>query len=618
MLAAFGPDAVRAVARRALAAEALFGTPQDVEWAWVDGSCRLLQARPITATDRGSERERIRREEILRLEGVAGDRLAVWTDFSMADMLPAPTPMAVEFFHRAVRHDGGVGRAFRRSGFLYARNREATRFVEEVCGRCYMDLGRFLRAVIPELPVDLDPRVYERDAGVDLDLGALPVRFDGRRPWRIFLLPLTLARAAIWIPLRFLAMRRTLHRRFRHEALPTLQEEAAQERAVDLGALTGEELADRLSRLVERLTDELFTWHQLSDVAALGTRTLLMTALHALYGSRAGEVEAELTTALDGNFNTDTNLDLARVAAGELEMEEFLDRYGQRGFPDWDPGAARWREDASRVERMVALVAESGTDPLAAQRQRRELRRQAEQRLDRDLRRHVWLWPLRRRVLGELARFQRYSPLREATQGACYLWVELIRRVLLEGGRRLGAGDVLTWLTVEQAVEAIRGGRAENGDVGRHWVDRARATRRRQALARTIPLPHALRSDDLEAIGRPPPIDPEARELRGTLVCGGTVRGRARVVAALDEAADLEPGEILITRSTDPAWTPLFMVAGGLVLEQGGTLSHGAIVARELGLPAVVNVDGATGIVRSGDRVLLDADRGVLVILDRD
>ena len=94
----------------------------------------------------------------------------------------------------------------------------------------------------------------------------------------------------------------------------------------------------------------------------------------------------------------------------------------------------------------------------------------------------------------------------------------------------------------------------------------------------------------------------------------GVVRGRARVVTGLQEAQDLEPGEILVARHTDPAWTPLFLVAGGLVLEQGGMLSHGAIVAREHGLPAVINVPHVTRQVRTGEELTLDAAAGRVIL----
>jgi pyruvate,water dikinase len=107
----------------------------------------------------------------------------------------------------------------------------------------------------------------------------------------------------------------------------------------------------------------------------------------------------------------------------------------------------------------------------------------------------------------------------------------------------------------------------------------------------------------------------EGSTLRGVGASSGRARGTARVV--LDPATDrLEPGEILVARSTDPGWTALFAIAGALVIERGGILSHGAIVAREFGVPAVVGVEGITRRLRGGEELLVDGDTGEVVIVE--
>jgi pyruvate,water dikinase len=105
------------------------------------------------------------------------------------------------------------------------------------------------------------------------------------------------------------------------------------------------------------------------------------------------------------------------------------------------------------------------------------------------------------------------------------------------------------------------------------------------------------------------------RRMRGRGISRGIARGPARVAHRLQDAHALRPGEILVTRATDPGWTPLFRTAAGLVLEQGGMLSHGAVVAREYGLPGVVNVVNATRRIETGQVLTIDGARG-LVILD--
>ena len=126
-------------------------------------------------------------------------------------------------------------------------------------------------------------------------------------------------------------------------------------------------------------------------------------------------------------------------------------------------------------------------------------------------------------------------------------------------------------------------------------------------------VPRVLLSDgtEPEAEQRPSP-DAVVSALRGTPASSGTVTGVARVV--LDpSSARLEPGEILVAPSTDPGWTPLFLTAGGLVMEMGGANSHGAVVAREYGIPAVVGVPGATDLLRSpATRITVDGAAGTV------
>ena len=94
----------------------------------------------------------------------------------------------------------------------------------------------------------------------------------------------------------------------------------------------------------------------------------------------------------------------------------------------------------------------------------------------------------------------------------------------------------------------------------------------------------------------------------------GTVEGRARVIRTMAEA-DIEPGDILVTTGTDPSWSPLFVSIAGLVTEVGGLMTHGAVIAREYGLPAVVGVERATQLIRDGQRIRVDATGGVIELL---
>lgn len=142
------------------------------------------------------------------------------------------------------------------------------------------------------------------------------------------------------------------------------------------------------------------------------------------------------------------------------------------------------------------------------------------------------------------------------------------------------------------------------------------AVGRRQALTwqETLHFPEVC-------VGRPQPVpvsagDPEDGVVVGKPVSGGRVEGPVRVVRSLEEAEGLRPGEILVAPITDVGWTPYFAVIAGLVTDVGSAVSHGAVVAREYGLPAVLNTGHATSVLRTGERVLLDGDRGTVERLD--
>ena len=138
------------------------------------------------------------------------------------------------------------------------------------------------------------------------------------------------------------------------------------------------------------------------------------------------------------------------------------------------------------------------------------------------------------------------------------------------------------------------------------WSGERRAAYEQELRRRHIP--RILLSDgtEPEAVGRSAAA---AGDLAGSPASAGSVTGTARVV--LDPVgAHLEPGEILVAPSTDPGWTPLFLTAGGLVMEMGGSNSHGAVVAREYGIPAVVGVPDATSLIRTGQTITVDGASG--------
>jgi pyruvate,water dikinase len=113
----------------------------------------------------------------------------------------------------------------------------------------------------------------------------------------------------------------------------------------------------------------------------------------------------------------------------------------------------------------------------------------------------------------------------------------------------------------------------------------------------------------------PDSFDADAKILTGVAVCPGVATGPARVVLHSDDDVNVLPGEILVAPFTDPGWTPYFLRAAAIVMDQGGLLSHGSIIAREYGIPAVVNVGPATKIIRTGQMLQVDGARGRVTLV---
>ena len=150
---------------------------------------------------------------------------------------------------------------------------------------------------------------------------------------------------------------------------------------------------------------------------------------------------------------------------------------------------------------------------------------------------------------------------------------------------------------------------------GKEVNTRIQERKKRRAIALTLEVPLVLFSDDLEAIGRPIPPPSGATHLQGVPLSAGVAEGPALVLTEPTTQAQA-PGYILVCPSTDPAWVPLFVAAKGLVMESGGALSHGAIVAREFGLPAVAGLPAVQRQLRTGQRLRVDGSRGTVTVLE--
>src|SRR5205807_5713538 len=204
----------------------------------------------------------------------------------------------------------------------------------------------------------------------------------------------------------------------------------------------------------------------------------------------------------------------------------------------------------------------------------------------------------------ELRNLHTFLGLREVAKHYLMKGYAAIRRILVELDRRHKLAGGIFYLVPEELPRLIAG-----EDLSTLITER----RRRRTLALSLEVPSVLFSDDLEAIGRPQQVD-NTGVLQGVPLSAGVAEGPALV---LHEPGNIDPpGEpyVLVCPSTDPAWVPLFVNAKALVMETGGVLSHGAIVAREFGLPAVAGLPGVLKRLQAGQRVRVDGINGTVCI----
>jgi len=310
---------------------------------------------------------------------------------------------------------------------------------------------------------------------------------------------------------------------------------------------------------------------------------------------------------------------LENCPEGQVFLErwnDFMHRHGHHARGEVELSNPRWAECPDYVLNMVRGYVEAinaghlgpvvRRDALAAERV--ALENKCLGSLRNPLKRALFRFVLRRAQKG--------GQLRENLKSELIRFFTGLRRFLLELGRRLAkrgqladANDIF-FLEIEELQPGFL------WDVRTDL--RALVARRRAEYERNSKLtPPSI------VVGRfdpdrfaPEAVDHGTNVFRGLGVSAGTVTGRARVILRSDASERVQPGEILVAPFTDPGWTPYFVTAAGIVMDMGGMLSHGSIVAREYGIPAVVNVGPATQIIRTGQWLELDADRGVVKVLD--
>jgi rifampicin phosphotransferase len=315
----------------------------------------------------------------------------------------------------------------------------------------------------------------------------------------------------------------------------------------------------------------------------------------------------------DENFMND----LPKVAGGTQArdaIEAWLQQYGMRGPGEMDITRPRWSE---RPLTLLPILLSHIDDFVQGESERRfERGRQAALKKEREILDRVRALPNGERKAEEtkqmIDRVRTFIGYREYPKYGMVSRYFIYKQALLEEAERLVQAGVLRdtedifYLTLPEIQDVVR---AKN-------VDETLIRRRKDAFAwyQTLTPPRVFTSDGEAVSGAYRRAGVPAGALVGLAVSAGTREGRARVILDMTKA-DLEAGDILVTSFTDPGWTPLFVAITALVTEVGGEMTHGAVIAREYGLPAVVGVENATRLIRDGQRIRVNGTDGYVEIL---
>jgi pyruvate,water dikinase len=615
---ALGPDHLIELAAIAKRLEKLEDVPWDVEFACDDGHVWVVQARHVTGLGFPD----------------GGDADTVWSNVNVGEALPGvATPFTWSV--AGSYSESGFRKAFGTLGCTVPKHAV---LVGNVHGRIYLNLSEFMR-IAAQVPW-LDPRTL-----VDLGGGSggdeLAVQIG------------EVSHKKFYAKLPFTATR-LLKEQLRLDDEVARYEDMIEHafrdhNALDLAILPDEGVGRKfrdVQALLERTGDVMLTCAS----SALGSH-MLLTGLLARVADKADKSDAErlaheLTSGIRDLESARPAIGIMRIvnlarrdpeARAVLEQDgatmdglpagptkralsSYLDLYGDRAVREAEISTPRWKEDPRPVFAMIRVALRGDARDVEPQLARAKASADVEmQRLFRRLN-----FVEQTAVRHLVARAQKAARLRERMRTWVTRVLGMMREVALDADRRLlrlipelaqdwaevkrngppplAGVHTVFFLALDEVVQALRASRTDLAPLVRA---------RRAELARDQARPDPPRT----FIGSPPPVQlppSGGTVLRGTAASSGVVEGRARVLLSAAQMSELMPGEILVVHTTDVGWTPLFCIAAGVVTELGGPLSHAAVVARELSVPSVVNVDGVTRALRTGDRVRLDGDAGVV------
>ncbi|MEU0600688.1 rifamycin-inactivating phosphotransferase [Streptomyces sp. NPDC006393] len=578
--------------------EAYFGRPQDIEWCMVDDDFHIVQSRPITTLfpvpETGDQENHVYvsvGHQQMMTDPMKPLGLSMWQLTAMAPMHVAGGRLFVDATRR-------LASPASRAGLLdvVGRSDPLTRdALETVLSR-----GDF----VPSLPdaAPGGPPTGRASASIETDPAIVTELIE-----------------------RSQASIAALKRDIRTKSGPALFDfllEAFEEHKRVLGDPLNMQAIMAGMEATWWLNDTLQEW--LGEKNAADTLTLSapgnVTSEMGLALLDVADVirpHPEVVAFLRGVEDEDFLDELAKLPGGTAArdaIEGYLDRYGMRCVGEIDITRPRWRE---RPTTLVPVILDNvrNFEPGAAER-RFEQGRQEARKKEQDVLSRLRALPDGEQKADEakrmIDRVRTFIGYREYPKYGIVSRYFVYKQALLEEAERLVQAHVLSdkedvfYLAFQEFHDVVRSNQVDEQLIRQ----RKDAFRTYQALTP----PRVLTSEGESVTGTYRRDDVPSGALIGLPVSAGAVEGRARVILDIAEA-DLQAGDILVTAYTDPSWSPLFVGIAGLVTEVGGLMTHGAVIAREYGLPAVVGVEQATRLIRDGQRIRVHGTDGYVEIL---
>jgi pyruvate,water dikinase len=626
----------------ALKVEKMFGCPQDIEWAFYKDKFHILQSRHITAAENNQPPFPViwgnpATREILKNTPV------YWSNWNTRENMPYPLkPLSWSFFNDFLvpainRAIWGVAPG----SPIY----HYSHIIDLVNGRTYWNMNllyghplfrRIMRPIMGR--IDHEATVFFEKAyhNGDLRPAVLPINL-----WQKIIVAATALKCYLGFPW-FMSLKQ-IYRQCdeywvladQYDATPLEGKSSRDllEEARLFGFVTARyafpllfiaSKAVMAFDVIKRLTGEWpgFRYEDLM-LGIKGNKTT-EAALELFKLSRMPETVRGIFERSDVSRCEEFETALAKYPEGQdylARVNKFLDAYGHRGMKDLDMGYPSWGEDRSYVYQMIKSYLQFGPgdiDPIKQFEQsvarRRQLIKTAKERLSKNPGDRIF--PVRRWLFQKMADvIHDCLPLRENEKFYGIRCFPGSRRIVLEIGRRYCEKGLLDdrqdifYLTVGEIMDVESGKFSEIGNI-KELLQKRKDDWHRQVDSDP---PLIIRSDGRQWRNTNQKAQ-EGNVLRGVGASSGRVTGTARIIREPSQAHLFNKGEILVAPYTEPGWAPLFLMAKALVMEVGGALCHGAIVAREYGIPAVVGVNRATSEIKDGDQITVDGSSGEVII----